>query len=157
MVSEIAVISIWDLFPTSKGKIFNMFFFCVGIEWSNTHRSASVHCPWQKSTYLQERTKQLQTVLHELDPHQPVRRKLIFTKVFSLLPNMWFSLKLFIRKPRVTGDGTVHWLLADNFSSTLSANFKNSLLEMFSSFIEEWSADLLAITKQWNTLTRFKL
>ncbi|XP_078360278.1 MYCBP-associated protein-like [Oculina patagonica] len=43
----------------------------MGIEWSNTHRSASVHYPWQKSTYLQERTKQLQNVLHELDPHQP--------------------------------------------------------------------------------------
>ena len=43
-----------------------------GIEWSNTHRSASVHYPWQKSTYLQERTTQLQNVLNELDPHQPV-------------------------------------------------------------------------------------
>ncbi|KAJ7394063.1 hypothetical protein OS493_003736 [Desmophyllum pertusum] len=43
----------------------------MGIEWANTHRSASVHYPWQKSTYLQDRTKQLQTVLHELDPHQP--------------------------------------------------------------------------------------
>lgn len=43
----------------------------MGIEWSNTHRSASVHYPWQKSTYLQERTTQLRTVLNELDPHQP--------------------------------------------------------------------------------------
>jgi len=43
----------------------------MGIEWSKTHRSASVHYPWQKSTYLQERTKQLQTILHELDPHEP--------------------------------------------------------------------------------------
>lgn len=43
----------------------------MGIEWSSTHRSASVHQPWQKSTYLRERTNQLQNVLHELDPHQP--------------------------------------------------------------------------------------
>lgn len=44
----------------------------LGIEWSNTHRSVSVHYPWQKSSYLQERTTQLQNVLNELDPHQPV-------------------------------------------------------------------------------------
>lgn len=43
----------------------------MGIEWSSTHRSASVHYPWQKSTYLRDRTKQLQPVLCELDPHQP--------------------------------------------------------------------------------------
>lgn len=43
----------------------------MGIEWSSTHRSASVHYPWQKSSYLQERTKQLQNVLRELDPQQP--------------------------------------------------------------------------------------
>jgi len=43
----------------------------MGIEWSSTHRIATVHYPWQKSSYLQERTKQLQNVLHELDSHQP--------------------------------------------------------------------------------------
>lgn len=26
----------------------------MGIEWSSTHRSASVHYPWQKSSYLQK-------------------------------------------------------------------------------------------------------
>ncbi|KAK2559432.1 MYCBP-associated protein [Acropora cervicornis] len=41
------------------------------IEWSSTQRSTSVHYPWRKSTYLQERTRQLQPALRELDPHQP--------------------------------------------------------------------------------------
>lgn len=43
----------------------------MGIEWSSTQRSTSVHYPWRKSTYLQERTRQLQPALRELDPHQP--------------------------------------------------------------------------------------
>lgn len=53
-------------------KITCIAFCSAGIEWSNTQRSTSVHYPWRKSTYLQERTRQLQPALRELDPHQPV-------------------------------------------------------------------------------------
>ncbi|EDO31470.1 predicted protein [Nematostella vectensis] len=43
----------------------------MGIEWSSTHRKAAVHYPWQASGFLQERKEQLNSVMNEIDPHQP--------------------------------------------------------------------------------------
>jgi len=42
-----------------------------GWYWSPTHTNA-VHYPWHKAPYLESRKKQLQTVIDELDPHNPV-------------------------------------------------------------------------------------
>ena len=48
----------------------------MGMTWSETSRMANVHYPWLKSGYLQERKKQLQKVINELDPHSPVSKTL---------------------------------------------------------------------------------
>ena len=45
----------------------------VGIDWNETRRLASIHYPWLKSQYLQERKEKLKNVIEEMNPHQPVR------------------------------------------------------------------------------------
>ena len=44
----------------------------MGTEWKETHRMSNIHYPWRKSGYFQDRKRQLQHVIDELDPHQPV-------------------------------------------------------------------------------------
>ena len=51
---------------------YQLLYFYAGIEWSSTHRSTAVHYPWDKSNYLQNRSKQLSDVMKEIDPYQPV-------------------------------------------------------------------------------------
>jgi len=43
----------------------------VGIDWNETRRLASIHYPWLKSQYLQERKEKLKNVIEEMNPHQP--------------------------------------------------------------------------------------
>ena len=42
-----------------------------GWYWNPNHR-APVHYPWHKSPYLEQRKKELQPIIDELDPHEPV-------------------------------------------------------------------------------------
>ncbi len=46
-----------------------MFVF-AGTRWARPR--TPFHKPWHKSPYLQERKQQLQPVMNELDPHEPV-------------------------------------------------------------------------------------
>lgn len=42
-----------------------------GWDWQPNH-TRPIHYPWDKAPYLETRKKQLQGLIEELDPHQPV-------------------------------------------------------------------------------------
>jgi len=43
----------------------------MGTMWGQTKRVQSVHYPWERSSYLEERKSQLEDIIQELDPYQP--------------------------------------------------------------------------------------